>query len=157
MISPVTSTATDRSRPTSPAASPPTRAAPGTAWSPTNSATSSTTATPSTGHPQDLQDHVTARDRECTGIGCHRKAHRTELDHIIPFSHGGHTSADNLAPECRREHHLNHNAGWHTTRNPDDGSTTWTTPTGRTYTKPAAQYPIDHTRPGLEPDDEPPF
>jgi Domain of unknown function (DUF222) len=107
--------------------------------------------------PQDLQDFVNARDRECVGIGCHRRAERCDHDHIHPFSEGGHTCANNLCPECQREHYLKQHAGWQLQRNPD-GSTTWTTPTGRKYTKPAAEYPIDHTRPKLEPDEEdPPF
>ena len=96
--------------------------------------------------PQDLQDFVNARDRECTGIGCHRRADLCDIDHVTPFAEGGPTRADNLSPGCQSVHYLKHHAGWTNTRNAD-GSTTWTTPTGRSYTKPAAEYPTDHTRP----------
>ncbi|HZZ96607.1 MAG TPA: DUF222 domain-containing protein [Jatrophihabitantaceae bacterium] len=51
--------------------------------------------------PQDLIDHVTARDRTCRGPGCHRHARRCELDHVVPYSQGGQTNAANLGP------------GWH--------------------------------------------
>jgi hypothetical protein len=100
--------------------------------------------------PQDLIDHVTARDRTCRGPHCHRHARRCEVDHVIPFSEGGPTNATNLGPECPREHHVKHDAGWQVERLPD-GSFRWTTPSGRTYDRPAEQYPIDQTRPKLEP------
>ena len=109
--------------------------------------------------PQDLIDHVTARDRTCRGPGCHRHARRCELDHVVPFSEGGETNAGNLAPRCTREHHLKHDCGWHDERLPD-GTFRWTTPTRRTYDKPPETYPIDQTRPKIEPpepdEDEPP-
>jgi hypothetical protein len=106
--------------------------------------------------PQDLKDFVTARDRTCTGIGCHRSSQRCDLDHEEEFEEGGHTCADNLGPKCEREHYLKQFAGWQPQRNPADGTTTWTTPTGRVYTKPADEYPIDTTRPTTEPDHDPP-
>ncbi len=110
--------------------------------------------------PQDLIDHVTARDRTCRGPHCHRHARRCEVDHVIPFSEGGHTNAANLGPECLREHHLKHDAGWHTQRLPD-GTIRWTTPTGRNYDRPPDTFPTDRTRPKPEPDDDedqpPPF
>jgi uncharacterized protein DUF222 len=96
--------------------------------------------------PQHLRDFVNARDRECVGIGCHRQAQRCDHDHTVPFSQGGSTSASNLSPQCQRHHYLKHHADWHNHRNPD-GTTTWTSPSGRSYTKPAPEYPIDHTRP----------
>jgi hypothetical protein len=106
-----------------------------------------------------LIDHVTARDRTCRGPHCHRHARRCEVDHVIPFSQGGHTNASNLGPECPREHHVKHDAGWHTERLPD-GTIRWTTPSGRTYDRPPEQYPVDQTRPKIEPpepdEDEPP-
>ena len=96
--------------------------------------------------PQDLIDHVTARDRTCRGPHCHRHARRCEVDHVIPFSEGGQTNAGNLGPECPREHHVKHDAGWQTERLPD-GTIRWTTPTGRVYDRPPETYPIDQTRP----------
>ena len=76
--------------------------------------------------PQDLTDHVIARDRTCRGPNCHRDARRTELDHLVPWAEGGQTNAANLTPLCpttpplearrrldhhptpRRPHHLDH-------------------------------------------------
>jgi hypothetical protein len=111
--------------------------------------------------PQDLIDHVTTRDRTCRGPHCHRHARRCEVDHVIPFSAGGQTNASNLGPECPREHHVKHDAGWQTERLAD-GTFRWTTPSGRTYDKPPETYPQDQTRPKIEPpepdqDEPPPF
>ena len=109
--------------------------------------------------PQDLIDHVTARDRTCRGPHCHRHARRCEVDHVVPFSEGGETNAGNLGPECPREHHVKHDAGWQVERLPD-GTIRWTTPTGRVYDRPPESFPVDQTRPKLEPpepdEDEPP-
>ena len=52
--------------------------------------------------------------------------------------------ADNLQPLCARHHHLKHEAGWSVRREPD-GTTTWTSPTGHTYTRPPDELPTDTT------------
>ncbi|WP_242504594.1 DUF222 domain-containing protein [Promicromonospora panici] len=46
------------------------------------------------------------------------------------------TRAHNLHPLCRKHHLLKTHAGWGIVRDPDTGITTWTTPTGRAYTRP---------------------
>ena len=94
----------------------------------------------------------------CSFPGCHRPAHRCDLDHVIPWPAGA-THPGNLAPLCR-EHHLVKTfrtgpQGW-TPRVTSDGSIDWTAPTGHTYTKtPTAailfphwniQTPIPRTR-----------
>jgi hypothetical protein len=56
---------------------------------------------------------------------------------------------------CRRHHHTKHEAGWAVQRLPD-GTTHWTTPTGRVHDKPPDTYPVDRTRRPLI-SDEPPF
>ena len=159
MSSPVSWPATDPSPPTSPARWPPT---PPSTW--TRLVTDDLGQLVDYGRekyrpPQDLIDHVTARDRTCRGPHCHRHARRCEVDHVIPFSEGGHTNAGNLGPECPREHHLKHDAGWHAERLPD-GTIRWTTPTGRIYDNHPSTYPIDQTRPKTGPprpdEDEPP-
>jgi hypothetical protein len=63
---------------------------------------------------------------------CNRPARIGDLDHIVPFPDGP-TAAHNLHPPCERHHIGKHQAGWTVRRNPD-GSTTWTSPQGRTYT-----------------------
>jgi hypothetical protein len=94
--------------------------------------------------PQNLADFVVARDQTCRMPGCHRKACTCELDHVLPHASGGPTSAANLHALCCRHHHVKHEAGWQVRRT-ENGSTVWLTPTGRTYEKPPATYPIDHT------------
>jgi hypothetical protein len=105
--------------------------------------------------PADLREYVIARDRTCRGIGCHRQARRCELDHVHDWDDGGQTDAGNLAPECRRDHHLKHDAGW-TVRRRADGTVEWTSPAGRAYEKPPETYPVDHTRPPKKPAADPP-
>ncbi len=94
--------------------------------------------------PQNLVDLVLARDRTCIMPGCRQPSWRSENDHLIrarPDPHTGKptlgtTDEGNLAPACKH-HHLAKDAdrGFHVTRNPD-GSYTWTTPLGRTHTRP---------------------
>jgi hypothetical protein len=88
-----------------------------------------------------LHDYVVARDRSCRFPGCHRQGHRCDIDHIVPFD-GTNTIHANLHCLCPRHHHLKEEAGWHVTRAPD-GTTRWTTPTGRSYDKPPDERPVD--------------
>ena len=74
---------------------------------------------------------VDLRDVHCCGPGC--STTRTERDHHVPLP-AGPTSAANLgrlSPRCHRAKH----DGWTLVRHPD-GSTTWTSPLGRTYARP---------------------
>jgi hypothetical protein len=97
---------------------------------------------------------VIARDRTCRHPGCHRDARRAELDHITPWAAGGETNSANMHALCTRHHRAKHEAGWRVRRHPD-GSTHWTSPTGRRYQKPPDPLPIDHARPTIP--DDPPF
>jgi hypothetical protein len=104
-----------------------------------------------------LTDKIIARDRHCTFAGCYRKAGRCELDHLIPFN-GHNTTEDNLHSTCCRHHHLRHDAGWTPKQRPD-GTTEWTSPTGRKYEKPPDPYPAAEPQPPPEepePDEDPP-
>jgi len=91
--------------------------------------------------PPHLQEFVRLRDQECPLPTCHHPAERGQVDHIEPArpdpvtgkpTHGT-TSADNLGPPCPH-HHLSKDAGrgFHLERS-DDGSYTWTTPLGFSY------------------------
>jgi 5-methylcytosine-specific restriction endonuclease McrA len=51
-----------------------------------------------------LREAILARDRWCMGPGCDVPAQRCEVDHIVPYSRGGPTSAQNGAPLCRACH-----------------------------------------------------
>jgi len=94
--------------------------------------------------PQHLVDLIVARDRTCVMPGCRQPSWRSENDHLLraqPDKHTGKptlgtTQDTNLGPLCKH-HHLAKDAdrGFHVTRNPD-GSYTWTTPLGRTHTRP---------------------
>jgi hypothetical protein len=106
--------------------------------------------------PQDLIDHVTARDQTCRGPGCLRDSRTCDLDHVRDWAFGGVTSAGNLAPECRRHHHLKHDCGWTVQRQPD-GTYRWVSPSGQSVDKPPDQLPEDTTLQARPDDDPPPF
>ena len=78
--------------------------------------------------PEDLTDHIIARDRTCRFIGCNRQAKHCDLDHQQPWEQGGETSEQNLNTLCSRHHHAKHEARWMPERTPD-GSIRWTAPT----------------------------
>ena len=88
-----------------------------------------TTYTP----PQPLRDYLLARDRTCVFHHCNRNTAFCQIDHITPWNNGGTTAAHNNALPCTRHHNHKTHHGWTYQLNPD-GSTTWTTPTGHTYT-----------------------
>ncbi|MFI9488783.1 HNH endonuclease signature motif containing protein, partial [Promicromonospora sp. NPDC052451] len=95
---------------------------------------------------------VTTRDQTCCFPHCDRPARWADLDHIHPYNHNptdtppdtppdtpGQTRAHNLQPLCRAHHLAKTHHGWTPTRNPTTGTTTWTAPTGHTYTRPATR------------------
>jgi hypothetical protein len=111
--------------------------------------------------PTALARHVIERDQYCVFPGCRRKAVDCELEHRVPYPRG-HTSAENLAPACKRSHDGKTAGAWHLDRHPD-GTYTWTSPTRHQYRyrppelpvpepdQPHDQHPHDHN------DDPPPF
>jgi hypothetical protein len=108
--------------------------------------------------PTALADHVIARDRTCRFPHCTRAARRCDLDHRIRWTDGGTTSEANLHTLCRRHHRAKDEFGWAAAFT-DDNHTTWTSPTGHTYIRPSAAYPLHATYP-LDTDtdpDPPPF
>jgi hypothetical protein len=76
--------------------------------------------------------YLTAETPICVGPGCRMPAHQSDIDHNQPWSKGGKTVPENLAPLCRHEN-LMKEQGWTLKRNPD-GTHTWTTPHGHKYT-----------------------
>jgi hypothetical protein len=56
-------------------------------------------------------------------------------------SAGGRTCLCNTGPKCRHDHRLKQYPKWHVAQLPD-GTFTWTTPAGRTYTTEPTRYPI---------------
>lgn len=86
-----------------------------------------------------LARHVIARDGYCVAPRCQVRATACDLDHSVPFAQdgrhddalsGGTTSADNLAPLCRRHHRLKTLAGWDLIQT-SPGRFVWVTPSGR--------------------------
>lgn len=82
---------------------------------------------------------IDLRDQHCCGPGCSSTV--TDRDHLVPYPEGP-TSARNLGLASRRCHRAKH-AGWTLVRHPD-GSTSWTSPLGRTYHRPSPHAPPPH-------------
>jgi len=89
--------------------------------------------------PQRLRDFVNARDDVCVFPTCNQPGYRCEPDHTIPFDQGGPTRRNNVALTCRRHNQTKTTGtGWTYRHNPN-GTFTWTTHTGHTYTSPATR------------------
>ena len=80
--------------------------------------------------------HIQARYRTCVFPGCRMPAVDSDLDHRVPWSHGGPTTVDNQGPGCRHDHNLHHHCDW-AYRRLDNGDHLWTSPLGHTYHVPA--------------------
>ena len=91
--------------------------------------------------PQDMADHVTARDPTCIGAGCRMPADRCDLDHRIPHPRGP-TAAGNLDPWCRTEHRIKTLTDTVVTRLPE-GDRVVRYPSGRSYLLPVDPV-LDH-------------
>jgi hypothetical protein len=115
--------------------------------------------------PASLADHVIARDQTCRMPGCRQPAWRCELDHREPFRPGhptgGPTSDANLDADCKHHHRAKDGGGYRVART--DQGHQWTTPLGRSYTRPNTrlwQAPPDRAPgPSAPPEDPdpPPF
>ena len=79
-----------------------------------------------------LADFVRCRDMSCRFPGCDRPATGCDLDHTIPYQAGGPTQASNLKSLCRKHHLLKTFWGWRDQQS-NDGTVTWTAPSGQTY------------------------
>jgi hypothetical protein len=82
-----------------------------------------------------LDEHLIARDETCSFRHCDQPADACDTEHAIPHDQGGATDETNCAPMCRRHHRLKTHGGWHVVR-ARDGTVTWTSPLGCTYTSP---------------------
>lgn len=66
--------------------------------------------------PSRLREHLALRSGGCVFPYCHRKAHRSDCDHTIPWKtngQGGPTCTCNLAPLCRFHHRAKTHADNH--------------------------------------------
>ena len=85
--------------------------------------------------PQNLVDFVIARDTVAAIPYNNNPAARLDLDHIEPWTgteDGGQTSAENLAP-LPRSVHIAKTVGFLSYQRNEDGTYTWTFPSGHTY------------------------
>ena len=89
---------------------------------------------------QATSDVVLARDQECSFAFCTTPAALCDLDHIIPWPDGP-TEPGNLTPASRRHHRAKHGP-WKLTRHPD-GTATWTSPLGFSYSTSPPPVPLD--------------
>ncbi len=86
--------------------------------------------------------HLTRiRHATCASPICRRPAASCDYEHNIPYEAGGRTCLCNADPKCRRDHRLKQHPRWKVEQHPD-GTVTWTTPSGRTYTAEPTRYPI---------------
>lgn len=76
---------------------------------------------------------VETRNPTCVFPGCRMPATNCDLDHRVPWSHGGETTTSNLGPLCRHHHIIKTRAGW-TLQQLPDGTHQWTSKLGHTYT-----------------------
>ncbi|KQQ05637.1 MULTISPECIES: HNH endonuclease signature motif containing protein [unclassified Rathayibacter] len=105
--------------------------------------------------PPQMRLHLQLRDQTCRFPGCTRPASTSEADHTIEWRNGGDTSLHNLASLCTAHHHVRHGDRW-TYRLHPDGTTDWTTPTGRRVTTPPPALPGRPPTPPPRFDDAPP-
>ncbi|PHV65220.1 HNH endonuclease signature motif containing protein [Williamsia muralis] len=87
---------------------------------------------------QALREAIIARDGTCRTPGCSTPASECEIDHLIPFNHadprsGGWTIEQNLGAICRPDHKRK-TLGYWMARMHADGTITWTTQYGQTFT-----------------------
>jgi hypothetical protein len=81
------------------------------------------------------------RHATCTAPACRRPAATCDFEHNVPYEAGGKTCLCNAGPKCRFDHRLKQDPRWKADQRPD-GTFTWTTPAGRTYTTEPTRYPI---------------
>ncbi|WP_435745827.1 DUF222 domain-containing protein [Microbacterium sp. PMB16] len=100
----------------------------------TGMVTQTDTYTPTEG----MRRFLRARDQHCRFPGCRMPVHRCDIDHNHDHAKGGKTRLDNLSHLCRSHHTLKHPDipephRW-TAQQRQDGTITWFSPLGRTYT-----------------------
>jgi len=104
--------------------------------------------------PQDLLDHVLARDRYCRrGLGCRMPADRCDVDHRVSYPRGP-TAAGNLDAGCRPDHDIKTFTDTTVGRDPDGepGDLRIRYPSGRSY-----RLPVEPVLERIDLGDVPPF
>ena len=102
--------------------------------------------------PETLKQFVITRDGTCQAPGCLQPAHRGQIDHVDAYRPGkptgGKTNHRDLKNYCLHHHRAKDGGGFTNTLGPD-GTSHWTTPLGRQYSRPPHQiwHPEDHETP----------
>ena len=81
---------------------------------------------------KEMRRLLRARDRRCRFPGCTRLPMNCDIDHTIPWEHGGPTATTNLEHLCRNHHVLKHQTGWQPVLDAT-GAVTWCSPVGRIH------------------------
>lgn len=76
-----------------------------------------------------LRRWVEVRARTCSHPYCRVPANSADIDHRTRWASGGRTVDSNLDPACRHDHRLKDEGHWRT-RQPEPGTTVWTSPLG---------------------------
>ncbi|WP_209066809.1 HNH endonuclease signature motif containing protein [Arthrobacter pigmenti] len=84
--------------------------------------------------PKHLQDWVRITHPTCIHPGCNRSSWTSEIDHTIPWAHGGTTELSNLAPRCKLHHTLKTDGIWADFTTDPSGAVHSTSLAGKTYT-----------------------
>jgi hypothetical protein len=87
-----------------------------------------------------LKHLLHARSQTCTAPACNAQAQYCDIDHTVPYPDGP-TCECNTNPKCRRHHRTKQAPGWNTAQ-PAPGTSTWTTPSGRTHSTRATAYDL---------------
>jgi len=101
--------------------------------------------------PAALRELVLTRTPRCSFPSCLQPAHRGDLDHRERYdgtAGTGPTNEHNLDPYCRRHHRTKHTPGWSVNKG-GNGTVTWTSPSGHTWT----HEPPPIAEPVLQPSD----
>ncbi len=77
-------------------------------------------------------EFVQSLNQRCTWMLCRRPAINCDLDHTKPYSEGGETSVENVAPLCRRHHRVKTEGDWKVEQT-SPGHLRYTDPHGREY------------------------
>ena len=104
--------------------------------------------------PARLREQTVLRDHTCVFPWCTRSARKADADHVIPYSEGGTTTSDNIAPLCRRHHRLKTHSAWTYTML-EPGSFLWSSPHGYQFLR-DHQGTLDVSRDRRPPEADPP-
>ena len=79
----------------------------------------------------EVRDFVLIRDSHCRGINC--ASPMIDIDHIIEYSRGGHTAADNGQALSKNCHTMREHPRMRVHAEPDTGAVVWQTPSGLSH------------------------